>query len=361
MSELKATDIVITALASQTAVGGTASSTVAAILAGVTPFVCHDYFSGVPDDPEWDADLPISFAHVPNIDVFTEGKERFEQLLTPTINEIFANSHLLRSSLKQTGFLLATPSYDKAMQGIRLDRQWLTELLSKVGLNALTIKDTLSEGNTGVISLVSHASKYIRQGTIDRCIIGGVDSFSFKERITLFDELFRVKTSRNVDGFIPGEASSLLMLESAQSALSRNTKILAVVRGIGEGMEPNAFDSELSSTGRGLADSIRSACEPINEKHMVADVFCDLNGESYFSHQWGLMQSRLAHILSKVGSLNHPADCVGHIGAASGALLCVCAAEELKQKSTNHEHILVSTANENGLHKTLRLGPYHQS
>ena len=65
------------------------------------------------------------------------------------------------------------------------------------------------------------------------------------------------------------------------------------------------------------------------------------------------MQVRLASIFKSVKTFNHPADCYGNVGAASGALLLANAVDNIQQNSANNHNVLVSTANDNGQRSTI--------
>lgn len=83
----------------------------------------------------------------------------------------------------------------------------------------------------------------IRSGKADIVIVGGADSIINKEEIEGFNELYALCTdnehpekasrpfSKNRDGFVPGEGAGILILESEQSAKSRQAEVLAEIAG----------------------------------------------------------------------------------------------------------------------------------
>lgn len=75
-------------------------------------------------------------------------------------------------------------------------------------------------------------------------------------------------------------------------------------------------------------------------------VYASLNGESYYAFEWGIVLTRLHETLQTMKTLIHPADCVGDVGAATGALLLTCAASTLQQQSASVPQSLLWTASD---------------
>ncbi len=83
----------------------------------------------------------------------------------------------------------------------------------------------------------------IRNGTADVVITGGVDSTINPEEISGFNEIYALSTrnhepsrasrpfTKDRDGFVLGEGAGIIILESEDSALSRNASILAEFAG----------------------------------------------------------------------------------------------------------------------------------
>ena len=59
------------------------------------------------------------------------------------------------------------------------------------------------------------------------------------------------------------------------------------------------------------------------------------------------MKVRLATTFNSVNDFNHPAECYGNVGAASGAVLLASAVESIEQESTG-SNVMVATANDDG-------------
>ena len=121
----------------------------------------------------------------------------------------------------------------------------------------------------------------------------------------------------------------MLMLETESHAKARGAQILAKITSIAEGLEPDVISSEKTSSGSGLTQAIRGILDN-NSNTSFESVYCSLNGESYYAFEWGIQVTRLNTVFDKLTSLEHPAEYVGDIGAATGGLLIASAANALQ-------------------------------
>jgi 3-oxoacyl-[acyl-carrier-protein] synthase-1 len=333
-------DIVITALSALTPVGANAEQSCAAIAAGINRIGEHAYYECTPDDPEWDEPLPLYVSDVPVIDPFQDGTERLLELALPALTELMGGAGLRRSDLENCGLMLALPPIDKATRAMNLASVMVPELCKRTGLTTLKLWKTSQTGNTGVFKLLQSASQKLQDGDVEYCIVGGVDSYLLEERLEFYDAAWRLRSGRNVDGFIPGEAAAMLMLETAQHAKSRGAPILARIGSTGEGMESQAIHDDKHSTGVGLTQAIESVIQTGECAQGLDTVYCSLNGESYFAFEWGVVLTRLGETLAQMKNLVHPADCVGDVGAATGALLLACAASDIMNNTESSPSLL---------------------
>lgn len=348
-----ASSIVITAIGAVAAIGGSAEQCAASIKAGITPFAEHGTYLCEPEDPEWDEDLPAYVAAAPFIDLSIDNIERFGELALPALKEVFSESQLKRASLKDTGLFISLPDKESSLSSATLNQDWLASLLKRTGLVGLAGAHVAALGKVGVFSLIHEATKHLQSGKIKQCIVGGVDSYLLPERMKFYDQLWRLKSSRNVDGFIPGEASIMINLETRENAESRGVEILAEINGLGFGVEKNNFFSEKSSTGEGLTEAIRSALKN-DQNRDIKIIESDLSGESYYSQELGLVHTRLGQTLNSIEQVSHPADCCGEVGAAAGGLLIL---DVLKNKfgEEKSQEVILTTANDDGRRSVLLL------
>ncbi len=201
-------------------------------------------------------------------------------------------------------------------------------------------------GRTSVFELMTEAHRALEQDECDFCILGGVDSYLYKHRLEALDDIGFLRSKRNRDGFIPGEAASFIIIEKESSTLQRGAKPLAAIHHLGFDNEPNTVIARSKSSGVGLTNAIRQVA--VNLPLPFKNIYSDLNGESYAAFEWGLAQVRAAKHLSSPSLLHHPAENYGDIGAATGAMLLTLAANDLQAKEfkrpENHPSLLFTSA-----------------
>ena len=347
--------IVITALGAITPVGATAEQSCAAIAAGIARFNEHAYYQCTPEDPEWDAPLPLFVSDVPVLDPFLDGPERLLQLALPALSEVMAKSKLKRRDLEQCGLMLSLPQADAATAPLNLSTEFVPALCKLTGLTTFKLWKTSQAGHTGVFTLVQSALQKLKAGDVDLCIVGGVESYLLEARLDALDTAWRLRSERTVDGFIPGEAAVMFLLETAAHAQARGAPILATLHALGDATEAETIQSQKNSTGDGLTQAIETALQTPQAPPGMDTVYGSLNGESYYAFEWGVTLTRLHAALSGMQPLVHPADAVGDTGAATGGLLLACATEAFKKHPEAHAASLLWTSADNGHRMALTL------
>ncbi|TAK06635.1 MAG: hypothetical protein EPO39_08300 [Candidatus Manganitrophaceae bacterium] len=344
--------VAVTGSAVISPVGLNAKQSCASIRAGVARFAAHPYYECAGLDPEWDEEEPLTAALVPSIDPYLDGPERLFSLVIPPLTDLMSEAKLKRKELKSGALLLALPQPDKVIKGWSLEKKFIPELCRRTGLDRFKISKASQAGHAGMFSLIQEGTAILSSGEAEFCIVGGVDSYLLEERLEFLDKSWRIKSGKNVDGYVPGEAASMILLERADKAKSRNRPVLATISSCGTGTEPQSIASEKNSSGAGLSEAIGKAVDP---ETGIGWVLCDLNGESYRGFEWGVVQTRLSKIFPDVKRVTHPADCIGDVGAATGGVLVSCAVEAFKRGYHPSENPLLWTASDDGLRAALRI------
>jgi 3-oxoacyl-[acyl-carrier-protein] synthase-1 len=195
----------------------------------------------------------------------------------------------------------------------------------------------------------------IRMGQSKFCLVGGADSYQDGNTLAWLDGTGRLKSNRNRDGLIPGEAAAALLLESRRQAEARGEKILARIEGLGRGLEKNPRESGRPSGGTGLVQALRAAMGNAENPLEVEWVAGDLNGESYRAREWGLSQVMLLEHFRRLKHIWHPADSLGDVGAASGAVLVSLAARAWDKEYAPAEKCLIFAGSDDGSRGALLL------
>ena len=248
--------------------------------------------------------------------------------------------------------LLALPEPSSSANAWGVEEFAAAEILSATGLDGFAERRVSRAGRTGAFELVSEASSLLRGTPVDACLLVASDTYLSEDRLVELDDARRLRSDRCPDGFLPGEASVSLLLETPERARARSARVHAIVDGFGTGDEPNSSGSDRQSTGTGLCRAIDAACSTADAPGWVG---CDLNGESYRAFEWGMALARLGARLGQVTNLTHPADCIGDVGAVSGAMLLGLVAWHFTSRSAPASSALLWCASDGPQRVALRV------
>ena len=336
--------IVMTGLAAVTPVGHSASESCAAIRARMSAFG-EVPFLLTTRDPEWDPQELLRGASVPDLSS-AQPPERLSELALVVLRQLVDQSRLLRAELSRCALLLALPEPDAVVQRWRLADDFAAALCARAGLPKFGITRAHA-GRAAALTLVGEAQSLFANAEAEACLVLAVDSYLGFERLKLLDAEYRIRSDRNKDGFIPGEAAVALLLEPSQGARRRPVRCTLSPPSVAA--EPHSQRTELSSTGRGLQLAIEGALGD----RTASWVLCDLNGESYRSFEWATVRTRMATSFAGLRQLVHPADCVGDVGSATGGVLLACVSEAFARGYAPAPHALLWASSEDGTRASL--------
>jgi 3-oxoacyl-[acyl-carrier-protein] synthase-1 len=347
-------ELAVTGVGAVTSVGMDAAETAASVRARLAGLSAHTFYLPTTHDPGWDDEEPLLCAPVPGIDPFLPGPARLIELAALALADLVKTSRLRRSDLAEAALCIALPVADDAVATWGLAELFLPNLLRRTGLPPFATVRVVSSGHTGMLELLPIAASLFQSRTAARCILLGVDSYLTEDRLAVLDRAYRIKSERNVDGFLPGEGASALAIEPAAQAEARGLSAVAGVITVGLGTEPNGIAGDRQSSGAGLCRAITSA---LSARQQGAPwVLCDLNGESYRAFEWGIAQTRLSDKLAGPSALSHPADSFGDIGAATPGALIACAAMAFQRGYAPGPEAMVFCASDGGLRAAALVG-----
>jgi 3-oxoacyl-[acyl-carrier-protein] synthase II len=187
---------------------------------------------------------------------------------------------------------------------------------------------------------VGEAMMLVRRGDADVMIAGGAHSMIHPLGLTGFNRLTALSTrndspetasrpfSASRDGFVLGEGSAILILESLTSAQKRGVKILAEV--IGYGSSSDAFRvTDMHEEGRGAIQAMTAALADAGITYKDVD-YINTHGTSTAEND--SIETKAIKAVFREKAKNTPASSVksmfGHLIAATGAaelITCVLA------------------------------------
>jgi len=339
--------LALTAANAWTAVGHDIEETSASIRARIVRLREHPFYRTITAEAPGD---PLVTGRVDGVDPELGGAARLVALLAPVLLTLFERAEISPMDAARAALLVALPAPDEVVDTWGLEEGFVGALERRLAIGFGRTMVCRS-GHSGAIELCGEAAGMLASGAVEACIVAGVDSYLSPDRLAPLDEAYRLKSKRNVDGFVPGEGAAALLFESEARIADRGRRVLARVSGVGVGDEAETSGGERPSSGRGLCGALRAALgeEP------VSYLLCDLNGESYRGFEWGIARARLADRLAPDVRMVFPAISTGDLGAAAGALLVGIAAEAFRRGYAPPGDVLVGASSEGPRRAAARL------
>jgi 3-oxoacyl-[acyl-carrier-protein] synthase-1 len=190
-------------------------------------------------------------------------------------------------------------------------------------------------GRAAALLALDAGLRFLREGRGERALVGGADSYLDLGRLSELDREQRLLGPRASDGFIPGEGAAFLLLSRAPARAGgapNAPQRRAVVLGAGTGRDAGHRYSDQPARGEGLAlaiDILRASLP--SRPAPVEHTYAGFNGESFHAKEWGVARLRHYDLFTPASGIDHPADCYGDAGAATGALLLAIAGAALSR------------------------------
>jgi 3-oxoacyl-[acyl-carrier-protein] synthase-1 len=221
---------------------------------------------------------------------------------------------------ERPGLALALP-WAETM--IPLNRPLFLQRLARQTGNAFDVALSRSDfvDRAGGLMAVAHASNLIRAQQARFMIAGGVDSFRDSFLLGVFNAQKRIKSTNQLDGFVPGEGAAFLLLTHRNTANQMGLAPLAHVSSVAQGFEPGHLYSQEPYRGDGLAGAVSAFFAENQLPEPVFEVYSSMNGENHWAKEWGVAYLRNRDSFHSDFRIHHPADCFGEVGAASGPIL----------------------------------------
>jgi 3-oxoacyl-[acyl-carrier-protein] synthase-1 len=285
-----------------TGVGLNAMATCAAVRVGITGFIETRFMD---QGGEWILGSPVP------LDEAWRGRAKLVHLVAPAIQECLAFAKA--TNPERIALLLCVAEKDRPGRLVGLDGRLFDEVQTELGVRFHEKSAVIPRGRVGGVVAVKLAQELIYQERLSLCLIAGVDSFLIAATLDAYEEKERVLTSKNSDGFIPGEAGSAVLLGPAGKVSGPELLCL----GIGFGKEEAPVDSDKPLRANGLVEAFQAALADCGRTMDDVDYrITDLSGEQYGFKEASLVVSRTVRKLKLEFDIWHPADCIGEVGAA---------------------------------------------
>jgi 3-oxoacyl-[acyl-carrier-protein] synthase-1 len=210
----------------------------------------------------------------------------------------------------------------------------------------------IGTGHAGFAAAVCSARNLVGQGSYDRAVVLGVDSYVDPLSLGVLANEGRLKCDAAPTGLLPGEAGACVLVERQRRGRVEGTLLSAcftpsTVPAPGEDEARAAF---IAAAGQALATAAATVlAEAGVATPFAGDLVLDLNGEEWRAHAWGAAQLRLQGAIDLGASnLVLPCESFGEIGAASGAAALCLATRAFARDYALGDHALLLSISENG-------------
>ncbi len=271
------------------------------------------------------------------------GRTKLIKMAAAAIRECLEQSPQLEP--EQTPLLLCLPETERPGRVFEDDNAFFLALQQELGLEFHAESWVIAMGRVSVGVAMQRARSLIHENNARHVIIAGTDSLLVGATLAEYMEREYVLTSRNSDGFIPGEAGSAMVVEPVY----RKAEPQLICYGLGSGTEAAHVDSEEPLRAEGLTTAIKQALADAAIEMQDLDFrITDVSGKQYYFKEAALALGRILRVRKEEFDIWHPADCVGEVGAAVGGVMFgVIHSACQKGYSKGHE-ILFHTGNDDG-------------
>ncbi|MFK5891689.1 MAG: hypothetical protein QM504_00540 [Pseudomonadota bacterium] len=327
-----------------TPLGDSVEKTAAAVNADMSAYQISEYFTK--------KQQPITMARVPD-EIFTDFEGEIDE--GDMYGEVY--DHIIKMSIialreavsqsditKPVPLIISLPESNPSLEAIPLD------LLTKNLLNQTDIPidktqiRSIATGRAGVIQSIELAQRYLFEMNHDYVLVGGSDCYLEYPTLQYLDADRRLNATGEMDGFVPAEAAGYILLtKHTQAALKIENKIVSL-GSPGVAQEPGHLKSEEVYMGDGLDNSFKNAL--VTNNLLITRVYSSMNGESYWAKENGVAMMRNKKHFHENVTTEHPADCYGELGSATGAVLLALSVSQLFKETTECNH-LVYTSSDN--------------
>ena len=307
-----------------TGVGLSAPASCAAIRCAINNFTETRFMD---DGGEW-----IIGSQVP-LEQPWRGRAKLVHMAVPAIRECLAAVE--RVQIEEIPLLLCVAEHKRPGRLEGLDVELFQEIQAEMGTRFRAGSGTIPRGHVAGGLAMLEARRLIYEEGVRYCVIAGVDSLLVGATLDGYQKKNRLLTSKNSDGFIPGEAGCAVLVGRPGSPdLAGGAELVCM--GIGVGYEEATLDSEKPLRADGLVQAIRAAFGEARSSIAEVDFrVTDVNGEQYWFKEAALAVSRTLRVTKQGFEIWHPVDCVGEIGAAIGpCCLAVSSAAVKKDYAT---------------------------
>lgn len=346
--------VCIVGIGGQTPVGLSAPVAAASVRGAISRIGDHPYMVDGSGNP-------MSVAMVPGLPDDLTIQDRLYELALPAIKEalepLSGKSPGIEAIPMFLGMPAPRPGLQKKLYGDMTDRIKENQDI-RIPLSQINI---FPHGHSAGLMAMEYGWRQMLRGTMEFCLIGGVDSYLIPETLEWLDSEEQLMSEENRSGFPPGEGAGFCLLALEPTVRKWNLDVLARVVAVATAEEENRIKTETICVGKGLTQAISQATNGLKlPEEKINFTICDMNGERYRTEELVFTLLR-----TQAGFVSHhdfltPVDCWGDVGAASGPLFVNLAVQSGLRGYAKGPRTLLWTSSESGQRSAAILyGPSH--
>lgn len=302
-----------------TGVGWSTAAACAAIRVGISGFVETEFMY----DGAFVQGCPVPF------DAPCRGLSKLVEMAATALDEALAPAVAGHAETERIPLLLCVSETSRAGRFSGLESTILDSVAECLGCAFHSRSTVIPDGRIGGVHALMLAREIMDQDReIEHTLVCGVDTLLVTKTLDHYHKRRRLLTARHSDGFIPGEAAGAVLLGRLRS----ESRASIAVTGIGLGEEPAPIDSGKPLRADGLVMAIREAMSEAGIGFdQLAYRLTDNSGEQFGYKESALAMTRVVRPVKPEFDIQHPADCIGEVGAATvPTLLAVASVSESK-------------------------------
>jgi len=221
-----------------------------------------------------------------------------------------------------------------------LPDDFIQSLIKQSGAHINThLSRTLHTGRTGVLDAIDLAKRFFVDSDTESVLVGGIDSFQRQDLLEILDKENRVLAADVVDGFAPGEGAGFLRITKNEAkALTNGQHRIALAESV-TGQEQKHFYSDEPCLFDGLTHVMSETLTEYSGLK-INRIYSSQNGEVFWAKELSVAMLRNKSHFHESCLIEHPADCYGDLGAATGAVLIGLAAQQLLKQNQSIAHLV---------------------
>lgn len=331
--------IYIDAVSMITPVGGNALMTTAAVKAGASAYMLSSII-GRKFSPLKIAPVPVSNEDLWAPDLSNE-KPLYQQSRSKRMLALaaYALTEILPSCPDAPlPIFLAGP---ESVPFTAIDGHFLT-LLSQAAPDRIDSASSrlIATGRPAGLQTIELAFRYLSQTNATHVLVGGVDSLIDLLTLGTLTNEDRTLSEDAADGFTPAEGAAFLLLSKVKTDRSIST-----LREPGVSTEPGHRYSQEPYRGEGLSNAVARALQNYSGP-LIQTIYSSMNGESFGAKEHGVSVIRNQKHFKPDFNVEHPADCLGDLGAAAAPVLIALAAANCNSKRIPSSAIICCSADQ---------------